>query len=244
MINKKSFFLFLFSMAFWSSSLQSQEEKRFFLDEDDFVISETVFENKKKSSIYFSERLYSEKGPVERLRFLTYMGIMDSTIHQQMNKLLSIRIQADTTKTFFIRYVDSVESKEKMKKGEFTRQTTTGPKNYGNQWRSFVISSKGRNRYNNKKVQVLHLYGHIQKEDKTIYELGWREDPSNIFKHLFMTLGKPNSAFVVIHPDGRFWLRHLCITDVSIKEMLSPEVWEKQIVVFKKEYRRLNPTSE
>ncbi|MEO0504507.1 MAG: hypothetical protein AAF090_00045 [Bacteroidota bacterium] len=244
MKNKTSFFLFFFLLAFWSSSMHSQEEKRFFLDENDFLISETVFENKKKSSIYFSEKLYSEKGPVERLRFLTYMGIMDSTIHQQMNKLLSNRIQADTTKTFFIRYVDSVESKEKMKKGEFTRQTTTGPKNYGNQWRSFVISSKGRNRYNNKKVQVLHLYGHLKKEDKTIYELGWRKDPSNIFKHLFMTLGKPNSAFVVIHPDGRFWLRHLCITDVSIKEMLSPEVWEKQIVVFKKEYRRLNPTSE
>ncbi|MEL6974866.1 MAG: hypothetical protein AAGL29_05655 [Bacteroidota bacterium] len=244
MKNKTSFFLFLFPLAFWSSSMHGQEEKRFFLDENDFVISETVFENKKKSSIYFSERLYSEKGPVERLRFMTYMGIMDSTLHKQMNQLLSSRIQANTTKTFFVRYVDSVATQEQMRKSEYTRQTPYGPKNYGNRWRSFVLSTKGQNRYNSNQVEVLHLYGHIQKEDKRISELGWRKDPSNVFKHLFMTLGRPKSAFVAIHPDGRFWLRHLCLTDVSIKQMINPKTWEKRIIAFQKEYERLNPNNQ
>ncbi|MEM8763293.1 MAG: hypothetical protein AAGD88_05755 [Bacteroidota bacterium] len=238
---KKSFFFLLCSLFFLVRSIHAQAEVQFFLDENDVVISKAAFENKKNSSIYFSERLSSKKGPVERLRFMSYMGIMDSTLQAQMNQLLYARMQTDTTKILFIRYVDTIESREKMKKSEFTRQTTTGPKNYGNQWRNFAINTKSRNRLNNKKVQVLHLYGHLQKKDEKIYALGWRKDPSNIFKHLFMTVGSPKSAFVAIHPDGRFWLRHLCLTDLSLKQMVNPTIWEERILDFEKEYQRLNP---
>ncbi|WP_442265606.1 hypothetical protein ACSIGC_15080 [Tenacibaculum sp. ZS6-P6] len=222
----------LFAFISINAQRTTHQKKYRYYNADFKEISFLNFKQNEDSELFKTVNYENDSSFIRKLMYKEVFGKLDKRRHHQLKKLYSLRYKIDTTKAWFIHYVDSIPNKEKMpaqsgiayynKQKEvigfvpYGSDSKTPKKDYSNaayhahlsSYNDYVhhiekeISSFGKE----KTSELIHFYNKNHGFPKNVlYNLSYFKDDNLILKKSFREAVR-NYEVIVIHPDGQFYL--------------------------------------
>jgi hypothetical protein len=238
---KKVFFTILITLITFQS--YSQELKRFYVDETYKEITFQKFNKKLESQLFFTVTAINDTAIVKKLRFKEFFGHLGIK-KKQLNKLFAKRFDIDSTKIWLIHYMDSLPDVTKMAKKSGVVYIDSSKRRHKHvmsylDYRK-IIPRETKKYRNLKKVSLLHFYnfnkGYLQKD---IELEKWYKDSNLILKSIF-TDGMKMYKTIVIHPNGKFYVRIVRKLFSEERKLLKYESFNRQEKKWRKKLERYN----
>ncbi|SNR16908.1 hypothetical protein [Tenacibaculum jejuense] len=228
---KQLIFVALFLVFSINAQKAAHTKKYHYYDANFKEIPFLKFKKQEKSKLFKTVTYQNDTAYIKKLMYNEVFGNLDKTKHQQMKKLYSVRYHIDTTKTWFIHYIDSIPDKEKMPKKSGNayynkNNELIGYVPYGSNDALFdSISSKSsyhkhmRNYEDyitdiKKEIQsfekgetaeLIHFYNTNHGIEKEVLEnYNYYKDSYSVLKKSFKEAVKSYQV-IIIYPDGQFY---------------------------------------
>ncbi|KQC28752.1 hypothetical protein [Flagellimonas eckloniae] len=239
---KLTFRILTFSICFLFQNYSlAQHLEKWYLDENNIKISETTYQRKLDSDIYITEILGNKDTLIYRLQLKELLGVLEEKKRTQLFQILAQRNGVDTTKTIFIRYTDTLYSKEVLKGRKQKIPLKNGHTSYSNDYEQFIRNSKSWVKRKNKKLVTYNFYSHNQNSNDEFDGTQWHKDPLSLIKKMFSSFNSNYGFFLAIHPDGRYWVSNSCLTNNLDKKMVDDKAWNQHYASYQGKYLQLNP---
>ncbi len=220
----------LFALLVFNSNAQKKSHRYYDVNLNE--ISSSKFKRKQKSNLFKTIVFENDTTKVKKLVYIEMFGKLDAKKHHQLKKLYSLRHQIDTTKAWFIHYIDSIPDEKKMpkysgnayydKKGKYLGFIANGQpkkkfkkmeakakshrhlKNYDDYMKE-ILEEEGKFK-RRKKAELLHFYAkNYGFSNETLIKHKYIKDYNLIIKNFFKETLKQYKV-IVIHPNGEFHL--------------------------------------
>ena len=235
MLRTFSFLLlaFLFSFQLFG------QKKELYYNEKYQPIEKSVFKKKLKSELFQVTSYENDTAKVNKLRYLSFFGTLDSIKNKQLHERLSQLYSLNPNEAWFIHYIPSLPTPRKMpdeegimyidvKAGDsifVPRRKRRSSKNidrkkYGYSRQVFTLENYQESllRWSDKlssKVTFFHVFGKDNGFPTNFSdEVLLLKDPKNIIRRMFND-GQVPYRVIILHPNGDFF--------VSI-----PDLWIRQ----------------
>jgi len=238
---KKFFFTTLITLITFQS--YSQELKRFYVDETYKEITFQKFNKKLESRLFYTVVVINDTAVVKKLRFKEFFGHLDIK-KKQLNKLFNKRFGIDSTRVWLIHYIDSLPDVTKLAKKSGVVYLGPSKKRHKHvmsylDYRK-IIPRETRKYRKLKEVSLMHFYnfnkGYLQ-EDIELEK--WYRDPNLILKNIF-TDGMKMYKIIVIHPNGKFYVRIVRKLFSEEKKFLKYKSFNRQEKKWRKKLEKYN----
>jgi hypothetical protein len=207
----------------------SQEQPIKYVDEKYAEISFKEYSKRLKSNLFETTLVYKDEIIYKKLRYKEYFGEIPKTKKDQIAKLFLTRYNIDTTKVWFIHYLDTIPNAEKMPKvsgiellddfgkpiGKFVTNNE-----YRNNFRKYIqykhkhVTSKQdyiesikreRGKVDEDEIELIHFYN-VNKgfSEKVLTSNGYFNDQYAVVRKLFND-GMMAYKTIIIFPDGKFY---------------------------------------
>lgn len=215
-----------------------------YVDENGVVIDGLIY-HKKLNSIYYFANVYDYgEHYYSQLQWTHYFGQLNDHQRQQFFKLVSAAHQIDTTKIISIHYLDTLKNESSYPKKD---KIVTLPNNghmHLYSYKSFLKQHKNCfKRYDkNKQANVYHFYSYNDGHPNVVKNMIWYEDFQKRIR-LFFNKNSKAPFFILIHPDGRYFMhyRYNGIYSSDIPSNLEKNVrWDSYFVDFNNKTKVLN----
>ncbi len=214
------------------STAQKKRKKTHYYDANLNEISASKFKRRQKSNLFKTLVFENDTAKVKKLVYLEVFGKLDQKKHHQLKKLYSLRHKIDTTKSWFIHYVDSIPDEKKMpkhsgnayytKNGKYLGFIAVGQdeskfremdkkayshrhlKNYDDYVKKIIREENVFQRSDN--AELLHFYAKNYGFSKDfLIKHKYIKDYNLIVKNFFKEAIKQYKV-IIIHPNGEFHL--------------------------------------
>ena len=226
-------YIFFFLSA---SELFSQEVKNIYLDQNLQVISETTYKNKFQKKLYYVTQINTDSVVYKKLKYKLVYDRLEANVKSQLNKLLYRDYAIDSTKIWFIHYIDTMPNIEKFSKSnrsDIELKTSPSGMNYKSITHNHTFREEVK--YFHKEVDyiskfentsVLHFYSENTNYPKDIDIYKILKDPLNLLRKIFSD-GIAPYRNIIVYPNGDFVMSTFNLSHEQIKTHLNQKKFKK-----------------
>lgn len=242
-MNKSITSILTFALILVSFFCYSQEE--IYIDENIALIDTTTYKNKCKNILLKCLEYKTDSLVMNKVLYKFQFGKLTKEEYTQIKNVLTIDSDKKIEKNDFIiiKYYDSLLNFKRvnerhlihLKKAE-EQQTELNVRNKYHEFNEKIFLKNRKNwikksnkcikRYENKfQSKAFYIYKHEQSVVDNYKNFDWIKD-RGIFKHTFFKI-MFNYRFVILKPDGEYFLSGGHLTDKRFEKLLKTNDWSK-----------------
>jgi len=199
----------------------SQEKKHIYVDENYKEISLKEYRKKVQSKLFFAAIIENDTAIFKKVRYKEFFGNLNVNKKSQLNRLFYKRYNVDSTKVWLIQYKNIL------------RQDTLGKAKYKSSYSNTLRAIDRLKRTED--ISLLFFYRFSKNPPIERNNIKWYRDNNSILKNIF-TDGMKAYEYIVVYPNGNFYLLSHSKLFFSNKKLLKPkafkeleEKWRKRI---------------
>jgi hypothetical protein len=201
-------------------------------------INESTFKSKLKTGKYTSIKIQSDSiGTFFKLRPKEIFGQLDSTINDQLHKILSSNYKVDRSKILFIHYIDTLPMVSNLPKNDtilIGEKVDANGNVYPSQ--THLSSFETEKKFLKKEIKFfqrfddvtfVHLVNVENDYPKKIDSHEMMSDPNLVFRKVLSDGFQPY-VNILLYPDGYYLMTTYKMTNEQIKQRLNRKKFEKE----------------
>lgn len=212
----KKLVIILFCLLF--NHLKAQEKKIVYVDENSNIINFIKYKKKLDSKLFNLSIVSTNTTTYKKLKYNHYFGKLPKRIKTQLSKFYKKRFGLDSSKVWFIHYIDTIQKIDSISKVNNLEHIHIDSKNRNSYSKLISVSPKkivnniSFNKINKSlkkgdyKYIFIHFYSHNNGTDEKILKRNkYFKDHKNVFQFVFKNKIN-NSSSVVIFSNGEFYI--------------------------------------